>query len=158
MKKHIPIKPHRQAPSYCGPACLKMIFSHHGLSKDEKHIGKIAGTTFEHGTSLAGMKKAAEYFGFVFAHKDKSTFADIKRLLDKDVAPIVDWFSVDEGHYSVVVGLDDKKIYLQDPETGGKRAIDRQTFYRVWFDFHGDYIKDPKKIYLRRLIFLQKKK
>lgn len=158
MKKHLPIKPHTQKPSYCGPACLKMLFAFHGLHETEKKIGEIAGTTFELGTPLAGMKQAAEHFGFTFRHKDLSNFSDIKRLLEKNIAPIVAWFLETEGHYSVVVGLDEKFIYLQDPYIGKKRRLDRVTFYRVWFDFTGDFIKDPKKIYLRRLIYLQKKK
>lgn len=158
MKKHLPIKPHKQKPSYCGPACLKMLFQYHDVFETEKQIGKIAGTTFERGTSLAGMKQAAEHYGFDFFHKDKSSFADIQRLLAKGIAPIVDWFLETEGHYSVVVGLDEKYIYLQDPYIGKKRRINRKTFYGVWFDFPGDFIKDPNKIYLRRLMYLQKKK
>ncbi|MCC7522640.1 C39 family peptidase [Candidatus Uhrbacteria bacterium] len=157
MKKHLPIMPHKQRPSYCGPACLKMLFAHHGIHASEKKIGSIAGTTFERGTSLAGMKQAAEHFGFIFKHKDLSSFADIKRLLEQGIAPIVDWFLESEGHYSVVVGLDEKNIYLQDPYIGKKRRIDRTTFYRVWFDFPGDYIKDPSTMYLRRMMYLKKK-
>lgn len=156
MKKHLPIKPHKQKPSYCGPACLKMLFASHGIHETQKRIGAIAGTTFERGTPLAGMKQAAEYFGFTLKHKDMSGFADIKRLLSKGIAPIVAWFLESEGHYSVVVGLDQKYIYLQDPYIGKKRRLDRVTFYRVWFDFSGDYIKDPNSIYIRRLMYLQK--
>lgn len=158
MKKHLPIKPHKQKPSYCGPACLKMLFAHQGIHETQKTIGAIAGTTFERGTSLAGMRQAAEHFGFVLKHKDKSGFADIERLLAQGIAPIVDWFLETEGHYSVVVGLDEKYIYLQDPYIGKKRRIDRKTFYGVWFDFPGDFIKDPNQMYLRRLMYLQKKK
>ena len=44
---------------------------------------------------------------------------------------------VSDGHYSVVCGLDDKNIYLQDPEIGSMRKLDREDFMTVWFDFTG---------------------
>ena len=56
-----------------------------------------------------------------------------------------------DGHYSVVVGLDDNFIYLQDPETGGLREISRDDFVKVWFDFSGEYIKADELI-VRQLI------
>jgi len=73
----------------------------------------------------------------------------------------VNWFSpgkkdaqtheMPEGHSSVVVGLDDEKIYLQDPEIGGLREISRYDFMKVWFDFSGEYIKADELI-VRQLI------
>ena len=74
---------------------------------------------------------------------------------------IVDWFTrgrcdygeseVADGHYSVVIGLDDEYIYLQDPEIGGERKIKRNDFMKVWFDFAGEYI-DPNELIIRQII------
>lgn len=75
---------------------------------------------------------------------------------------IVDWFTrgradyndsqVPDGHYSVVVGLDDTHIYLQDPEIGGLRKIQRDDFMKVWFDFRGEKITSWKELIVRQLV------
>jgi len=77
------------------------------------------------------------------------------------VPVIVNWFTkgrldypeseVADGHYSVVAGLEDKYIYLQDPEIGKIRKLKRDYFMRVWFDFKGNYIK-PKELIIRQII------
>lgn len=74
---------------------------------------------------------------------------------------IVDWFTrgrqdytdseVADGHYSVVIGLDDEHIYLQDPEIGGERKIKRDDFMKVWFDFTGHQI-EANELIVRQLI------
>lgn len=87
----------------------------------------------------------------------------MEKWLDKKVPVIVDWFTkgrqdyseseVSDGHYSVVAGLDDKHIYLQDPEIGRIRKLERDDFMRVWFDFKGNYIK-PKELIIRQMIII----
>jgi len=67
---------------------------------------------------------------------------------------IVDWFSADEGHYSVVVHIDKRFAYLNDPELARVRKIDVNTFERVWFDFESDYLRTPKDLILRRMIVI----
>jgi predicted double-glycine peptidase len=78
------------------------------------------------------------------------------------VPVIVNWFTrgrsdygdeeTPDGHYSVVVGLDGDHIYLQDPEIGSLRIIEREDFLRVWFDFKPAYITSWDDIILRQLI------
>ena len=142
----------------CGPACLKMIFHYYDTHETEANIAKVAKSTFARGTSIEGMKRAANHYGFELTAKDYATFVDIERLLKRGVPPIVDWFSENEGHYSVVVGLDKKNIYLQDPEMGALRKMDRVTFFRCWFDFSGDYLRKPEDLNLRRLLTIVPKK
>jgi predicted double-glycine peptidase len=102
------------------------------------------------------MLGAARLYGFKTSLKDRASFQDIKTNLDKKIPVIVDWFSTDEGHYSVVVGLDKKNIYLQDPELGHLRTMDRTTFFRVWFDFDTEFIKTKNDLILRRMIVIYK--
>jgi len=85
--------------------------------------------------------------------------------LEKGVPVIVDWFTrgrkdygdsdVADGHYSVVMRLDDKDIYLQDPEIGRMRKLDREDFMTVWFDFTRKYIK-PDELVIRQIIAIYK--
>lgn len=59
--------------------------------------------------------------------------------------------AVADGHYSVVAGLDEDYIYLQDPEIGDIRKFTRDDFMRVWFDFIGETIQ-PNELIIRQLI------
>ncbi|MBL7142329.1 MAG: C39 family peptidase [Candidatus Pacebacteria bacterium] len=106
----------------CGPACLKMVLDYFGIQKTEKDIAELCKTDKDLGTSDKDIRRAAETFGFKVEIKNFSTFENILSWLDKKVPVIVDWFTkgrsdhadsiVADGHYSVVVGLDDKYIYL----------------------------------------------
>lgn len=155
--KLLDVKNFRQSPDHCGPACLKMIFAYFGVKAEEKEIAKIAGTKPGLGTQLAGLKRAAAHYGFVLKYKENASLADITRALDRGVPPFVNWFNVNDTHYSVVVGLDDEKIYLRDPEIGKLRTISRLIFYRLWFDYVGDFIKSRSALHLRTIFVVEPK-
>ncbi|MSU54295.1 MAG: hypothetical protein EXS48_00445 [Candidatus Staskawiczbacteria bacterium] len=166
-KDLLPVKPFQETlfKSMCGPASLKMVFDYYGIEKSEEEIAKLAGTTDDLGTDDQGIKKAAEELGFTVEIKNESSFEDIQVYLSKKTPVIVNWFTrgridyddsqVPDGHYSVVVGLDDEFIYLQDPEIGKLRKIERDDFMKVWFDFTGEYIK-PDELIVRQLIAVSK--
>ena len=145
----------------CGPASLKIIFDYYGVYKTEKELAKLAGLVSGTGVSDKGIAKAAKQFGFKVIIKNGSDFTDIKKWLDKKVPVIVDWFSrgrsdyndgeIADGHYSVVCGLDKKFIYLQDPEIGKVRKLNREDFKKVWFDFSRKYIS-KKNLIIRQII------
>ncbi len=92
----------------------------------------------------------------IFNLKDMADFSDIRAYLNKEIPVIVDWFSKDEGHYSVVMGIDEENIYLQNPEIGGIQELSLKTFKRIWFDFPGAFIKSKDDLILRRIIVIQK--
>ncbi|HRY36254.1 MAG TPA: C39 family peptidase [Candidatus Magasanikbacteria bacterium] len=160
-------KPFKGTPfkCWCGPSSLKIVFDFYGLNVTESSLAKLCKTTREHGTSIENLEKTVKKFGFKFKIQDKSSFEDIKKWLEKGVPVIVDWFTrgrndyadseVADGHYSVVVGLDDKFIYINDPEIGRIRKIKKVDFMIVWFDFPGNVL-DPKKVVLRRIIAIYK--
>jgi ABC-type bacteriocin/lantibiotic exporter with double-glycine peptidase domain len=151
------IKPYRQRqPGFCGPASLKMILDFYGIEKSEAEIGKICRVREKGGMGILGFKRAAEKFGFKFLSKDKANFADISGFLQKNIPVIVDWFSGDDGHYSVAVRLDKKNIYLADPEFREIKKMPKDIFQRVWFDFPGPYLKNKKDLIIRRMIVFYK--
>lgn len=149
----------------CGPASLKIVLDYYGLVKNEQELAELTGTTRDLGTDDKGIARAAESLGFKVLIKNESNLSNIEEWLNKGVPVIVDWFTrgredyppseMADGHYSVVVGLDDNLIYLQDPETGGLREISRDDFVKVWFDFSGEYIKADELI-VRQLIAIYK--
>lgn len=134
----IRLKPFRQTPDFCGPATLKMVFDYYGVKATEKEIGKIAGTTQKYGTSPENMKKAAAHFGFDAILKTNGNLDDLRYYLDKKIPVIVNWFSEDDGHYSVVVGIEGKNIMIRDPSFCRIRKMPIDKFLKVWFDFKGD--------------------
>ncbi len=152
------IKPYEQTAglSSCGPVSLKMVLEFYGIKESEKKLVKICGSTARRGTGAEGFRKAARYFGFKIFIKEFTDFSDIIFYLKKKIPVIVDWFSTDEGHYSVAVGLDQKYIYLADPEFGKIKKMPKDVFRRVWFDFSGPYLKRKEDLILRRVIVFYK--
>jgi predicted double-glycine peptidase len=138
-----------------------MVLDYYGVQKSEQDI--VAVTDFVPGIGIGDQDivKAAQHFGFQAMVKNEGTLEDISLWLDKKVPVIVDWFTrgradysdseVADGHYSVVVGLDDEHIYLQDPEIGGLRTLKKDDFMKVWFDFKGNILKRDELI-LRQLV------
>lgn len=163
----LPVKPFQETlyGGYCGPAVLKMIFEYYGIEKSEEELAEACGRDPKIGVSSDVMAEVARKYGFEAEVKNESDFSEIARWLEKKAPVIVNWFSpgrkdspdheMPDGHSSVVVGIDDEKIYLQDPETGGLREIKREDFLRVWFDFPGASITKPSDIILRQIIVIR---
>ena len=151
------VKRFRQNTGFCGPASLKMVLDYFGVRKSEKELARFSGCTKTKGAEAGNLLKAAKKLGLKGFIKDFSDIKDIKKyVLQKKIPPIVDWFSTDEGHYSVVVDVDNKNIYLQDPELGKVRKLELKTFKKVWFDFPGKFLRTKEKIIIRRLIIIYK--
>lgn len=148
----IDLKPFRQTAGLCGPASLKMVLEYYGVSVSESALAKASGASRSKGVSKEGLIKAARHFGFDVFAKEKSTFGDLQRFIKKGTPVIVDWFSEDDGHYSVAINIDKKNIILMDPELKGKRKLSLEKFQRLWFDFPGKFIKEPKDLVLRLMI------
>ncbi|QQR77144.1 MAG: C39 family peptidase [Candidatus Moraniibacteriota bacterium] len=163
MKEILPLKPFQETlhAGMCGPASLRIVLEYYGVEKTEQELARLCGTNDDLGTSDQGLKNAAEQLGFMVEIKNESTFEDIEKWLDKKVPVIVNWFTrgrtdytdsdVADGHYSVVAGLDGDSIYLQDPEVGSMRKLEREDFMTVWFDFTGKYIK-PDELIIRQVV------
>ena len=168
MKKILlDVKPFQETlnADMCGPASLKIVLEYYGINKLEDELARIAGHKKNLGINDKGIKTVAEKLGFKVRIKNNSSFKDIESWLKKEVPVIVNWFtrgrtdygdsSTADGHYSVVIGLDDDFIYLQDPELGAMRKIERNNFMRVWFDFKGKYLK-PNELIIRQIIAVYK--
>lgn len=162
------VKPFQETlyTNMCGPAVLKMVFGYYGLEKTEQELSELCGNAKNLSTDDHTIKKIAESFGFKIEIQNLSTVKDIKTWLDKKIPVIVDWFTrgrqdyddseVPDGHYSVVIGLDDENIYLQDPEIGRLRTLKIKDFMRVWFDFREEVIVSWENMIIRQIIAIHK--
>jgi len=154
----IQLKPFKETPGLCGPASLKMVLDYYGIMVGEAELAKIVGATPEKGTSIDGLIKGARHFGFQAFFKYGSTVSDLRYFVKRDIPPIVDWFSEDDGHYSVVVNVTDKDIILMDPALrkilvyARKRKMPIEKFQRIWFDFPGSYLKSQSDLILRLML------
>ena len=163
----LPVQPFQETlhADMCGPASLKIVLAYYGIEKSEVEVAKLTGVVPCIGVNDMAIVKAAESLGLKSEIKNEASFKDIEYWLKKSVPVIVDWFTrgrrdypddeVADGHYSVVCGLDDGYIYLQDPEIGGVRKIERDDFMKVWFDFAGNALK-PEELILRQIIAIYK--
>ncbi|MFH1162006.1 MAG: cysteine peptidase family C39 domain-containing protein [Candidatus Jorgensenbacteria bacterium] len=156
MVKLLKIKPYREeVAGFCGPASLKMVLAYYGVKKSERELARLSRATRDQGVEAPGLARVARGLGFKARVEDGATLGDMERLvMGKSIPVIVDWFSGDDGHYSVVVGITARTIYLQDPEIGKVRAMDTKIFKRVWFDFPGDVLCSKHSLVLRRMIVI----
>jgi len=139
-----------------------MVLDYWDINKSEEEVAIACNRDPKLGTDDTSLKKAAESYGLRVEIENNASFDSIQRWLRRQVPVIVNWFTrgrvdygegeVPDGHYSLVVGLDDEHIYLQDPEIGGLRKLERHDFMRVWFDFKPAYITSWDDIILRQLI------
>ncbi|MBU0570090.1 C39 family peptidase [Patescibacteria group bacterium] len=152
------VKPFRQKTGYCGPASLKMVLRYFGVDMSEEELARLSNCTEEWGVGAEQLVRVANDLGFQAEIFDNSDIDNIKRwVLEKKIPVIVDWFSEDDGHYSVVVDIDGENIYIQDPEFGRLRAMRLDNFYRVWFDFPDKFIKHKDQLTIRRMIIIYPK-
>ena len=149
------VKPVRQQMGLCGPASLKMVLSYYGTEVTESELAEATNCTPEKGVEIDDMRKGVEKYGYRGEVKDFAEFDDIKSSLEEGIPVIVAWFSEDDGHYSVVVDIDSENIRLIDPELGHVRAMKLEKFYRVWFDFPGEYIQRPSEVSVRKMLIIK---
>lgn len=150
QRKLLKVKHFRQTPGLCGPASLKITFSFFGKNYSEKKLAQLTGATIKKGVEPDDLIKAGRRLGFKTYAKEFGKISDLDYFINKRQLPvIVGWFSKDEGHYSVAIGLDKKFIYLADPEKGGLRKITKERFKKIWFDFKGEIINSKSDLILR---------
>jgi predicted double-glycine peptidase len=68
-----------------------------------------------------------------------------------------DW---EAGHYVVVIGIDDRNIYVEDPSLLGSRGVIPQVeFLKRWHDYEGEPPYDSKdRTYFHLGLFIEGKK
>jgi ABC-type bacteriocin/lantibiotic exporter with double-glycine peptidase domain len=117
-----------------------MILDSFGIKETEKHLSKLLEATPEEGsTSFIPFLKVAKKFGLECVEKKKATIKDLKKLANQDYRIIVCYMDLkdrkeQEGHYSVVKKIENKKIYLYDPYYGPNNHFSLSYFNRIWKD------------------------
>lgn len=142
----------------CGPAALRILLSYFKIDKSEEYLARLCQSSQKRGTHPKKIATALKQLGFktssgTWGGKERC-WKNLNYWVNKRNLPVlVDWFSKIVGHYSVVIGLDRKNIWLADPEFHEKqrriRKFSWNDFFLWWFDFEGEYIKRLRDLEVR---------
>lgn len=153
--KLLPVAVRKQTASACGPYALESVLRYLKIPVTITRIKKLTKMTRRRGTAPDNMTRAAQKLGFRVRVKEWAELQDLRSALKKNLPPIVLWFSEHEGHYSAVVGMDRRFVYLADPEFGRIRKLAAETFRRVWFDFSTSGPEKHSRLYARWMMILK---
>lgn len=163
----------RQGTEYsCGACALQAVLSYWGKEVDEADLMKLLRTTPEEGTYPENIVLGAHSLGFEAELKENLTLDDVERFTangnpvialaqvwrsEKGTAKSAaeDW---DDGHYIVILGVDEDYVYFQDPYVHMSKAfMPRKIFEDHWHQaMGGDLKKNPKLNHLA--IFIRGRK
>lgn len=142
----------RQSTGYaCGAASLQAVLAYWRVYDGrETALYPILGTTEAHGTPPEGLVAGARHFGLEARLREGCELADLRAALAAGETVILNlqawreapsrglaWKDVwEEGHYVVLVGLDDAHLYAMDPSvTGGYAYLPLPEFLDRWHDY-----------------------
>lgn len=148
----LPVPLFRQSTSYaCGASALQAVLYYWRVYEgQESKLYPILGTTPERGTPPEGILAGAKAFGLTARMKEGADLADLRQALAAGETVILNlqaWSEPadkvrpwkdrwDDGHYVVLVGLDDAHLYVMDPSTGaGYAYLPIPEFLDRWHDY-----------------------
>lgn len=161
MKRFPLLTSTRQSTEYsCGASALQAVLSYWGKDVEEQELMQRLNTSPETGTYVGDIVRVAREFGFTAEVKENLTLPELHAALTKGIPVIVcgqawrsrensdksaleDW---EDDHYLVVLGMDDRYVYYQDPF--GKRAsafVSHRLFEESWHNVRGITSADKKK-------------
>ena len=139
-------------PWSCGAAALMASLVYFGVFDDAESVLDVnLRVNPEDGTSVASIVSEAQRFGLKAAARTELTLDDVGRELARGVIVIAaiqawptdriaDWRTDwEDGHYVVVVGLSNDRVYVMDPSVRtGYAYLDRSEFLTRWHDYDVD--------------------
>lgn len=143
----------RQSTVYsCGASALQAVLQYYGIESREDALMKECRTTAALGTRPEPIMKAARARGLRATLKEGLTFNALESALWQKIPvicaiqawadegkPGFSWTKAwEDGHYVIVIGIDAKNVYVEDPSLLGSRGvIPRQEFLERWHDYEG---------------------
>lgn len=140
----------RQSTDYsCGPSALQSVLMYYGEEHGEVDLMELCQADPEQGTPPARLAEAARSLGFQAEIRQNMTLEDLKAATDQGIPVMIaaqawrnedqletPWNQIwDSGHWMVVAGMDQDKVYFEDPSIlGSLGSIPRQEFLERWHD------------------------
>lgn len=138
---------HQTTDFTCGPAALHSVLRFLGRTRarSERYLARAMGTTERDGTEPGALLREARSRGLRAELRESMSIEDLARLTARG-APVIVLYqawsdragrryqrSYADGHYAVVVGVDQDNVYLQDPWLKGRLGyVPRAEFTRRW--------------------------
>jgi ABC-type bacteriocin/lantibiotic exporter with double-glycine peptidase domain len=149
-------------PWTCGGAALMAALVYFGLFDDsESRLDAELEATPEQGTRVSSIVATARRFGLAAEARTGLSLDDLEREVRGGAVVIValqawaggavtSWPTHwEDGHYVVVVGLSDDRVYAMDPSVRtGYAYLPRQQFVERWHDYD---VEDGRRIIYDRL-------
>jgi ABC-type bacteriocin/lantibiotic exporter with double-glycine peptidase domain len=126
---------HKQERAYsCAVACLKMVLEAFGKEIDDSELRRLCNTT-ELGTFADDIVSCTIELGFN-AEKTYLAIANLKRLLEEDIFPIVyvNTYSLNgifATHAIIVEEIEDGEVMIIDP-LDGRKTVPLKIFDNLW--------------------------
>lgn len=151
----------RQGTDYsCGASALQAVLAYWGIDVREIALIKALGSDPQNGTRPEAIIQVARNYGLRAEMREGMEIPELRKAWQNQIPVIVDiqawpdnpqtrpaWENDwEDGHYVVVIGIDDRNIYVEDPSLLGSRGVIPQPeFLHRWHDYEGDPPYDPKK-------------
>lgn len=118
----------------CGAAALQMVFGFHHKVVSEKELIKELRSAKDVGTSHSALITRAKQEGFFVYTNNQSSLEEIAFFIKQELPVIVHFIepSGNEGHYAVVININNDHITLNDPWNGEGFIMTRQAFEERW--------------------------
>jgi len=162
----------RQSTSYsCGASALQAVLHYYGIEAREDTLMKACKTTYRDGTQPAGIIRAAKERGLKATFREGLSLEDLQAALKRGIPVIADiqawadkpkpgfsWLKTwEDGHYVIVVGMNETHVFVEDPSLLGCRGrIPRAEFIERWHDYEGAPPYDKKdRAYVQMGIFIE---
>ena len=155
----------RQGTEYsCGAAAMQAVLGYWGRDIGEEDVREMLNTNEESGTYPDDIIRVAKALGLQAEYKENMSMADLENYVAEGIPVIVDcqaWRSVSQyneswadtwnnGHWLVVIGIDENNVTLEDPYILGDRGImSREEFLARWHNVRGlDETDTGKQIHM----------
>lgn len=130
----------------CGACALQSVLKFYGINKSNKKIIELLKIKPELGADIPKIVNVAKIYGINVVSKENMRISDLKRALDKKYIILVEiQIYKDEniswrksniyGHYCVVIGYDDKNLYLVDPLYKKRKQLSYKEMNERWHGF-----------------------
>jgi predicted double-glycine peptidase len=132
----------------CGVASAQCVLQYYGQWGYQDEMGKAMGTTSAQGTHPVHITQYLTKQGLDAKIVEGMSLGDLEKVVDEGALTIIDYqayrdkpsidYATDweDGHYSVVVGYDKSKIYIEDPSMlGSVGFLGREELETRWRDY-----------------------
>ena len=155
----------RQSTEYsCGAAAMQAVLGYWGRDIGEEDVREMLNTNEVSGTYPDDIIRVAKALGLQAEYKENMSMADLENYVAEGIPVIVDcqaWRSVSQyneswantwnnGHWLVVIGIDENNVTLEDPYILGDRGyMSREEFVARWHNVRGlDETDTGKQIHM----------